>query len=483
MRRLIPNIQHEKLTSACHESLDSLRRAIFLFMRVIFPKTGTHFWVTRSRVRLDTLVRIRWLAIAGQMMAVVFVGFGLGFGFDIAGCAALIVLSVLLNLYLRWKFRSNARLGENGATVMLGYDVLQLALLLFLTGGLQNPFSILLVVPVIISATIQTVSRTLALGFLCVAAATVLVFEHRPLPWYPGETLQLPLLFITGMWVAIVSSLAFTAIYSFRVADEGRKLAEALTATELVLQREQHISALDGLAAAAAHELGTPLATISLVSKEMLRDIGEHHKLGDDLKLLNSQAQRCREILSKLTSLSKEDEQHMVRLPLSSMMEQVAGPHREIGVALQVELNGAAGEPVMHRNPAILYGLGNLVENAVDFANDAVKFSAGWSDDQIIITICDDGPGLTPDVLERIGEPFMTTRNPSVIKGDGDDIVGREGLGLGVFIAKTLLERSGASLFFANRTDGKAGATVSVVWPRSAVDISPTSAQIPEPTL
>jgi len=412
-------------------------------------------------LRLDTLIRIRWMAVTGQTAAVLFVAFVLRYEFHLSLCLALIAASAWLNVFLRLRYQASFRLSETAALALLAYDVLQLAMLLFLTGGLQNPFAMLLVVPVVVSAAAQSVRQIVPLGALTVAAASVLVFLYLPLPWASGGALSLPLVYVAGLWVAIASMLVFTAVYTYRVAEEARQLANALAATELVLQREQHLSVLDGLAAAAAHELGTPLSTIALVSKEMIRELPEDSPLAEDARLLRGQAERCREILQKLTSLSGADDEHIGRLALSSLMEEVAAPHRDFGVALTVTPGAVAGEPVLRRNPAILYGLGNLVENAVDFARGLVDFSARWDEANVEIAIADDGPGLSPDLIERIGEPYMTTRRRGASGG---------GLGLGLFIAKSLLERSGASLEFSNNEGG--GARVVVRWPREAVDIA-----------
>lgn len=414
-------------------------------------------------IRLETLVTIRWLAVLGQSTAVLFVAFGLGFDFQFSLCLVAITCSAWLNVLLRLRYPLNHHLSQEAAVALLAYDILQLTLLLYLTGGLQNPFALLLVVPVVISAAIQSIRQTLLLSALVVISASLLVFFWRPLPWPGSEALELPLLYVSGVWVAIVSSLVFTVIYVFRVADESRKLAEALAATELVLQREQHLSTLDGLAAAAAHELGTPLATIALVSKEMTRELDEGSPMMEDAKLLRSQAERCREILQKLSSLSEEGDVHIGNMPFSSILEEICAPHRDFGVELLIDVSkSTAAEPIGRRNPAILYGLGNLVENAVDFAKAKVLLSAVWDEDNVTLQISDDGQGFSTEVLNRIGEPFVTTRGRSNIDTGG-------GLGLGLFIAKTLLGRSGATLRFENAKSGS-GAVVTIRWPRAALD-------------
>ena len=277
-------------------------------------------------LRLETLIRLRWLAAIGQTATVLFVAWWLEFEFHLSLCLAVIACSVWLNIFLRLRFGASYRVSETAAVSLLAFDILQLALLLYLTGGLLNPFALLLIVPVIISATTQNYSRTIMLGMLAVGCVTVLAVFYQPLPWYPGVELAIPELFVVGMWISIVAGLIFTAIYAYRVADEGRKLSNALTATELVLQREQHLSTLDGLAAAAAHELGTPLATIALVSKEMSRELPAGSSLGEDARLLRSQADRCREILQTLTSLSGEGDLHIGELSLASLVDEIAEP-------------------------------------------------------------------------------------------------------------------------------------------------------------
>lgn len=415
-----------------------------------------------SNLRLETLVRIRWMAVMGQLAAVLIVWRFLEFEFSPLQCIFLIGASAFLNVVLSIRYPANQRLDPAASTVLLTYDIVQLALLLYLTGGLQNPFSVLLLVPVVISATTLPTPPTLFLGSVAISSATLLVFYHHPLPWFEGVELQLPRIYITGMWIAIISSMFFMAVYAFRVADEARKLSDALAATELVLQREQHLSNIDGLAAAAAHELGTPLATIALVSKEMMRELGPDSDSFEDAKLLRSQAERCREILKTLTSLSTQDEQHFGQVPFSAILEEVSEPHREFGIKIRTNIETRGPEPVCRRNPAILYGLGNILENAVDHAKSAVLVNLDWDDTHVRILINDDGKGFKDEMIEKIGEPFVTQRT-----GNLD----AKGLGLGLFIAKTLLERSGANMEFSNSPeDGLLGAAVRIEWSRVVIE-------------
>ncbi len=415
----------------------------------------------RRNVRLDTLVRLRWLALIGQTLAVLGVYFGLDFPLPIWACLGVIALAAWLNVALRLRFQMTRRLDPDRAAWLLAFDIAELAVLLFLTGGLQNPFAFMFLGPVLFSATALPPRLTLMLGGFAAACATVLVFAHYPLPWASEDPLRLPPIYMVGVWLSIVLAIGFIGVYAWQITEESRQLADALAATELVLAREQHLSQLDGLAAAAAHELGTPLSTIAVIAKELENAIRAESPQGEDVRLLREQANRCRDILAKLTELSSEGEP-FARVPLTALLEEVVAPHRNFGVAIEVALPGERrAEPAGARNPAILYGLGNLLENAVEFAKERVVVGAQWSEDAVEVSIADDGAGFAPEVLGRIGEPYVTTR-----RRNPHDAESPAGLGLGFFIAKTLLERSGATLTFENRSLPERGAMVRVRWRR-----------------
>ena len=415
----------------------------------------------RRNVRLDTLVRLRWLAIIGQTTAVLVVEYGLNFDFPVYACLAVIALSAWLNVALRLRFHLTQRLEPDRAAWLLAFDIAELAVLLFMTGGLQNPFAFLFLGPVLLSSTALPPRFTLMLGAFAVACATVLVFVHYPLPWDPEDPLLLPPIYMMGVWLSILLAIGFIGVYAWQITEESRQLTDALAATELVLAHEQHLSQLDGLAAAAAHELGTPLSTISVIAKELENAIPADAPHGDDVRLLREQAARCRDILAKITELSSGEP--FDRTPLTALIEEVVAPHRNFGVEIGVAVpENRDTEPLGARNPAILYGLGNILENAVDFANERVNVAVQWNDDAIDVTITDDGPGFAPEVLDRIGEPYVTTRRRRPNATDEEPT----GLGLGFFIAKTLLERAGASVSFANRALPARGAVVKLRWQR-----------------
>jgi len=426
------------------------------------PAFGLSHDHPRRNVRLDTLVRLRWLAIIGQTTAVLVVYVGLDFELPIWASLAVIALSAWLNVALRLRFHMTQRLEPDRAAWLLAFDIAELAVLLFLTGGLQNPFAFLFLAPVLLSATALPPRFTLMLGAFAVACATVLVFVHYPLPWDSDDPLQLPPIYMMGVWLSILLAIGFIGVYAWQITEEARQLSDALAATELVLAREQHLSQLDGLAAAAAHELGTPLSTISVIAKELENAIAADAPHGDDVRLLREQATRCRDILAKITELSSSGEP-FDRTPVTALIEEVVAPHRNFGVDIDVVApTDRAAEPVGARNPAILYGLGNLLENAVDFARERVVVGVQWSDEALDVSISDDGPGFAPEIMARIGEPYVTSRRRSATDTEEEPT----GLGLGFFIAKTLLERSGATLSFANRAFPERGATVRVRWRR-----------------
>src|SRR6202789_2626391 len=364
----------------------------------------------RRYVRLDTILRLRWLAVLGQLAAIFIVVQGLEFDVEVVPCLTIVGLSALLNLALQVGFNPMQRLEPAYAPAALAFNIAELAGLFFFTGGLENPFSFLFLAPVLISATALPVRLTISLGMLAVACASALVFFHLPLPLDSDDPLVLPPIYLLGVWLSILVAIGVTSLYAFQVTEEARKLADALAATELVLTREQHLTQLDGLAAAAAHELGTPLSTIFLISRELERTVPDNGALAGDLKTLREQAQRCRDILAKITQLSSTGAP-FDRIPFPPLIAKRVAPHRDFGVAIKVRIAvTGAREPAGTRNPAILYGVGNILENAVDFAREVVEVNAWWNSETIEIVISDDGPGIAPDLLKRIGEPYLSRR-------------------------------------------------------------------------
>ena len=425
-----------------------------------------------SRLRLRTTIRLRWFAVAGQTVTIMILYYGLRFPVPLGNCVGFIVASASLNLWLSFAFPRSQMLSSRYAILLLSYDVLQLSALLFLTGGLENPFAFLLIVPVAVSASTQRLTVTSLLAGFTVVVATFLARYHQPLPWTDTEPPILPLNYMLGLWSALVSCIVFIAIYAWRIEQEARQMAQALSAAELVLAREQRLTAIDGLAAAAAHQLGTPLSTIALVAKELEREIPKDSAAHEDILLLQTQTARCREILSELSKSGREGEEDSIfsQLRLRHLIEEVIAPLRTPGVEIEVFVadgslpSKPATEPVITRNPGLMHSLVNLVENAVEFASERVTIDAMYDQNRVLLRIGDDGPGFHPNVINLLGEPYVTSR-PRV-EGDQEE----SGMGLGFFIAKTLLERSGASLQIANRVLPDTGALIEITWPRDRIE-------------
>ncbi len=422
-------------------------------------------------VRLQTLVVLRWIAILGQLSAIVVAQrlFGLDLHFGL--CLLTVGASAAANLLAIAVYPRAKRLSEAEVAGMLVFDVLQLALLVFLTGGLNNPFALLIIAPVAIAAMTLNAPAATGIALLAVVSATCLLFWHVPLRTLDGVPMEMPQEFAFGFLVAIVIGILFLSVYASRVTGEMQALSEALAATQLALSREQKLTDLGGVVAAAAHELGTPLATIKLASSELLEELDGNPVLQDDARLIRDQADRCRDILSSMGRAGKDD-LHVHQAPVSAVIRESAEPHADRGKKLHFEFDGldAADErpPTIDRRPEIIHGLRNLIQNAVDFARVNVWIDVSWNDEQLVVRIVDDGPGYSSTAVSQIGEPYMIRRRR-------DSRLRYEGMGLGMFIAKTLLERTGAQLSFSNgREQGapdngpgeRTGAIAEVRWNR-----------------
>jgi len=437
-----------------------------------FP-TEDDFSLRARPLRLETLVQLRWLAAVGQVVTMLTAAFALGVQFPLwAGllCAA---ASAALNIWLRWHFPLTFRLSDSFATYLLGFDILQLAALLFLSGGLANPFAIFFLAPLATSVASLPWRKSLILLSFSLICESVLAVWSLPLRLSAGQPVELPALLNVGLWVAYSLTAVFVAIYGNRIASEARQLASALNATELMLMRAQHLSQLDGLAAAAAHELGTPLATVALVVHELAAQPEIAALCAEDLELAEEQVARCRTILGKLSSPEDMVDHSVDDGGLTNLIEEVATPHRLQDIDIEVQAAGDGEEPSCGRNPAILYGLTNLIENAVGFAAAKVTIRAQWTSAEVKVVIADDGPGFPAQVLAHLGEPYISDR-AAARRGEGEPA---GGLGLGLFIAKALLERSGAKLSIANAAGVERGAVATIVWPRASFQLAGARAQ------
>ncbi len=427
-------------------------------------------------IRLRTLIFLRWMAVTGQIIALVVAHYLVELDLELALCFVVISASVLFNLLAGFILPVNKRLSRRAAILSLLFDLSQLIALLYLTGGLSNPFSLLLLAPVTISATALTLRATLILGACAIAMITLLVNFYIPLSFQNGDVVDLPPLFIWGNWFALIIGFVFLSGYARRVTIETFSMSQALAATQMALDREHKLTVLGGVVAAAAHEMGTPLATIKVVATELEEELHDKPELQDDARLIREQAVRLSKILRDMGRTGKED-LHLKRAPITEVLREAAGPHENRGKKITFLVNGLPFEessrhiPNLPRQPEILHGLRNLIQNAVDFARTQVWIDIKVTDQTIRVLVADDGKGYPHDFLGRIGDPFLRRQK----KKKNPDRPEYEGMGLGLFIAKTMLERTNARLTFANGTATAApspalefatGAMVSVIWDR-----------------
>jgi two-component system sensor histidine kinase RegB len=368
------------------------------------------------------------------------------------------------------------RLTNREATFYLAFDVLQLAALLYLTGGIANPFALMFVAPVVIAAATLNLGNVLILAFIAFGSVSLIAIVHRPLPWPAGEALLLPQLYQAGIWTALVIGIGFTSVYAWRIASESARMSAGLAATQLALSREHRLAALGALATAAAHELGTPLGTIAIVARELERSLPENSAEIEDVRLLREQAERCRAIIARLANPEEALLGATAKLPLGAFLDDVASIHRGEDLEIRVTVlppKTDGPEPEVWRAPELLHGLGNIIENAADFARTLVAVTAGWDEQFLYISVADDGPGFAPEIFEALGEPYITSRPGQHALGDSDigpqvALDEHEGMGLGFFIAKILLEQTGGLVNAENPPGG--GALVSIRWARGVID-------------
>jgi two-component system sensor histidine kinase RegB len=420
----------------------------------------------RSRLRVRTLLAQRWAWVVGQTAALLISGLALKMQVPWAMCFTLVALSAWLNVLLGLASNGQRMARDGEATAQIAFDILQLSGLIYLTGGAYNPFALLLIAPVTLAAATLPARYAMGLGALAIAASILLAIFHMPLPTIDGRPI-LPDSSPFNLWFVVsarIAGIILTAAYAWQAASESARMELALNVTETVLAREQRLSALGALAAAAAHELGTPLATISVVSREMARN-ATSEEVREDAELLIGQAARCREILQRLTEMPEAQDAVHERMSLVQLVQDVIEPHMVHGIRVEAVVNGPSGEtaPDIWRRPEIIHAMTSIVENAVDFARSEVIVIARFDPRHIVIEARDDGPGFSPEVLAKLGEPYVTTR-----PGAEGSRTGHIGMGLGFFIAKTLLERTGATVDFRNGRRG--GAVVSARWPRAALE-------------
>lgn len=414
----------------------------------------------RASLRLQTVLLLRWLAVTGQCAAVLVGQLVLDINVPLGPISVVIGALVLANLVSSVVHPITKRLTDEQAGVVILFDVVQLGLLLALTGGLSNPFLMLILAPIAVGAPLLPFGALLGVCAVAIAAVSLPWLWHLPLVRGDGTVLELPDLIQFGAWTAAVIGIGFVAIYARRISAEMRAVDSALMAMETALNREQRLTDLSGIVAAAAHEMGTPLATITLVSAELTELLADQPELADDAKLIRSQADRCRDILRAMGQTGKDD-LLIKQAPAQAIIEEAAEPHMNRGIDINITAQGGPA-PDLHRRAELIHGLRNLIQNAVDFAQSRVNVTVIDEGERLTIRIADDGPGYPPSIIGQLGTPDLPRRR-SAERGE------YEGMGLGLFIAKTLLERTGAKLSFANGTGERQGAIAALVWQRDQI--------------
>ena len=415
----------------------------------------------KLQLEKKTLVILRWIAIIGQLITIYTVHFYFNFKLPVLYCSLIIFFGGITNIYLQFWFKKN-ELSTLDSTFFLFYDLFQLSFLLFLTGGIKNPFVIFLIVPSIVSSTLLTLKNTFTLVFATILFLLVISFYHLPLP-HPGIIhFHVPDYYLYSVPLAVVIVLVFLTYFGARFGFESRKRAEALKELELILAKEQELESIGLQAAAAVHSLGTPLSTITVIAKELRKEIAKNPKYLKDIDLLLSQARRCSDILKRISKAQIEDDKFVSEVTVQNLLIEITRSFEEISTKkIILNLDKAKKEILTERSVEITYGIRNFIGNAVKFSKNEVRVNLDSSSKKVKISILDDGPGFPEDISKRIGQPYIATKS--------SNLSSKAGLGLGTFIGKTLLERKKASLNFSNLEKG--GAMVTIAWNASDIRV------------
>jgi two-component system, sensor histidine kinase RegB len=412
---------------------------------------------TKENLNLDknTLTILRYIAIFGQFIAVNIVFYYLKLEFPIKESYIIIFFGLLTNVFLQLRVNVN-QLKDTYASFFLLYDLVQLSILLYLTGGVLNPFSFLLIIPAIVSSTFLSMGTTIILSVITSFMLFLITHFYLPLPGMDINEFNVPNFYKFGILTSILIGLIFLSYFGIRFSGETKKRSEALNKLQEVIAKEYELESLGGQAAAAAHSLGTPLATISVVAKELKKEIGNNKETSKDIDLLISQTKRCSEILKKISKKQIEEDSFLSFIKLEDLLEEIANSFKET-TSKKIDLftDDDQNKINIQRTPEIIYGLRNFIGNAVKFSRNKVKVNLKSNENVIEIKINDDGPGIPEDIIKKIGEPY--------IKSKSKELSPHSGLGLGTFLGKTLLERQGAQLFFKRNSD-LGGALVIISW-------------------
>ena len=397
-------------------------------------------------LKLRTLIFFNWIAIIGQSLAV-FVSYSIiEVDFNLVATLSLIFLLLLLNIFLTLRFPITKTLNFNEITFYLLFDLLQLISLLYLTGGLTNPFCILILVPIVISSTYLDLKRTILICTASIISLSILLFFYMPISSnlinFNSDSFSREEIF--SIWGALIITLIFMSAYCYRTASESRKAGEALRETQMALSNEEKVSALMSLTAAAVHELGTPLSTISVVSKELVGNVKKNDVNYDDLQLIQTQVKRCADILKRLrtTKFVRDSDEFLNEFTFTSLINEILEDYLNEKIEVSINADEIFSEKniTFSRVPEVIQSLSNIIDNAFKYAKNKIVINLKYAEKYIIVEIIDDGNGFSPEIYALLGEPYVRR---SIDKED-------KGLGLGLFISKNLLSKSYGDIEFLN---------------------------------
>ena len=401
-----------------------------------------------------TVVILRWIALIGQLITIYFVHFYINFELPLILCTLTIFFGGLTNIFIQFNFKKN-QLSNIESTILLFYDVIQLAVLIYLTGGVTNPFIIFLIVPALISSTLLNLASTLFLSIITVMSLVLLTFNYFPLPSEGNLHFHVPDYYIYSIPSALVIALIFLNYFGFRFGYEARRRGNALNKLELVLAKEQELESIGHQAAAAAHSLGTPLSTITVIAKELKKEISNNKEFKEDVDTILEQAKKCGDILKKISQNQIVDDEYVKNITLQDLLFEITKSFETITEKnLNLNLENAKKRISIKRSAEITYGIRNFVGNAVKFSKKNININLVGNNQTTTLQISDDGPGFPDDIYKIIGEPYISTKSKK--------LKSKAGLGLGTFIGKTLLERKKANIEFLKSSDG--GALVEISW-------------------
>ena len=389
-----------------------------------------------NTILLGNLIKIRWIAIFGQLFAVFFVSYIIKIQIPLYEILTIILFSVAVNIYSYYEERKNKSINNIKTFSFLLFDTVQLGILLFLTGGIINPFSILILAPVITSASYLPALMTVILSMISILMIIILNYYFIPLNL--GQEFYLPEIYSFGLVASLIITVIFIAIYAYLFASSSRKISNALSVSKLQILNQKKITEVGSLSAAAAHELGTPLNTIFLILNDLLKEkkLMDDKNIVKDIMLLKSQAERCKEILQKLSKNPLKLKDNFLEKVKITDLIKINFEKFNKSKKLEIKVIPPNSETEIVYRDEIMYALGNIIQNAILYSNNLVIAKLYYLKTNIKITISDDGNGFPKDIIDKLGEPYISKNN--------------QGMGLGIFISKNLIENMGGSLSFYN---------------------------------